>query len=178
MAAPRTARTQCRGKRAGFPRHRRRAGDGNRTRTVSFEGLGLQEPSRLVGPKSGACRAFRVPQRQMAGRRSGSSLSLGQRPVECCASRRHRCPRQARRGESLLPSPSGTAHRAGHAGGWPTAWPLPCNVFGLVPPPRSVSSHSQRRQRGLRRSAACACRPIVQAARQGSRQRRSRRSPC
>jgi hypothetical protein len=53
----------------GVPRHRSRAGDGNRTRTVSLEALGLLALSSLVNAKSGACRAFRVPQRHMAGRR-------------------------------------------------------------------------------------------------------------
>ena len=55
---------------------------------ASVEGLGLQAPSWLVSVKSGKCRAFRVPQRQMAGRRSSSSLWLGVRPIEYCGSRR------------------------------------------------------------------------------------------
>jgi hypothetical protein len=41
----------------------------------------------------------------------------------------------------------------------------------------SVSPRSRPRRRGLRRSAARACRPTVRAARRGPRQRRSRPSP-
>jgi hypothetical protein len=72
----------------------RGAGDRDRTGMASLEGLRLSVAYSLVNGKSGGCRAFRVPQRQMAGRGSGSSLSLGQRAVECCGSRRHRCPRR------------------------------------------------------------------------------------
>src|SRR5688500_12249984 len=108
----------------------RGAGDRDRTGMASLEGLGLPARSWLVRAKSGACRAFRVPRREMAGRSSGSSVSLAQRPVECCGSRASVLPTPALRSESLLSSPSGTAHRAGHAGRWPTAWPLSCEMFG------------------------------------------------
>jgi hypothetical protein len=60
---------------------------------ASLEGLGLQAPSWPVSAKSGECRAFRVPLRQGPGWRSGSSLSRGHLPVECCGSRRHCSPR-------------------------------------------------------------------------------------
>jgi len=89
----------------------------------------------LAGPKSvgrlacqsrrdmavDACRAFRVPQHQMAGaeerllavaRSAGSQVLRFAAPWE---------PLPARKSEPLLSSASRTAHRAGHAGRWPTA---------------------------------------------------------
>jgi hypothetical protein len=53
----------CRGRPAnGLPRHRGGAGDGNRTRTVSLEGLVLRAVSFLVKGSPGSVRAFRLPQ--------------------------------------------------------------------------------------------------------------------
>jgi hypothetical protein len=105
----------------------RGAGDRDRTRTVSLEGMGLQVPSWLVSGKSAACRAFHVPQR-MAGRSSGSLLCQGQWPVGCCGSRRPRCPRPLRGASPFCPPPSGTAHRAGQAGRWTTVCALSCGI--------------------------------------------------
>jgi hypothetical protein len=48
----------------------------------------------------------------------------------------------AGRSESLLSSPSGTAHRAGHAEQWPTAWALSCDIFGGPPPRQRQSAQS------------------------------------
>ena len=92
---------------------------------------GLQARSWLVSTKSDACRAFRVPQRHMAGAavrlfavaRSAASPVL---PVRD-AMGAHAGPEE--RASVVLPS--GTAHRAGHAGRWPTAsrlliWALAC----------------------------------------------------
>jgi hypothetical protein len=64
-------------------------GDGNRTRTVSLEGFGSQEPFVLVSAKSRACRAFACLNANL-GPWKRSSLSLGQRPVECSRSWRLR----------------------------------------------------------------------------------------
>src|SRR5919199_2352428 len=41
------------------------AGDGNRTRMASLEGLGLEAPPSLVSAMSAGCRAFHVPPRHL-----------------------------------------------------------------------------------------------------------------
>jgi hypothetical protein len=66
----------------------------------------------LVSTMSSACCAFRMRQRHMAGWRSGSSLSLGQRPDEGCGSRRH-CAHVGPERRFPLVLPSRTAHRDG-----------------------------------------------------------------
>lgn len=106
----------------------------------------------------------------MAGRRGGSSLSLGERPVECFGSRRRRCPR--RPGERSPCRPPGPRRLTGpgRAGRWPTGCALSSDVPGGSLHCDSVSLRSRPRRRGRRRSAACACRSTVRAAQRGARQ--------
>ena len=53
---------------------------------ASLEGLGLLSPSWLVSAKSGACRAFRVPQRHRGRMEERLRPLPGPLPVECCGS--------------------------------------------------------------------------------------------
>ncbi len=59
-----TTRNRC-------PATSRGAGDGNRTRVSSLEGLGLQTLFSVVSAKFGASRAFYVPQLDVTGCRAG-----------------------------------------------------------------------------------------------------------
>src|SRR3954453_21479860 len=97
---------------------------------ASLDGLGLQASFRLVNAESGACRAFRVPQRE--GPAGGAALRCRAASFQSSAAApgaiaAHACPEE--RVPVVLPAP-GTAHRAGHAGRWPTTWPLSRDVSG------------------------------------------------
>ena len=110
--------------------------------------------------KSGGCRAFRVPQRRRGGRRSGAA-------PRCCSAR-------------CQSSAAVRRCNCGHAGaGGRRAEPQAarCAATSLADEPAPGGSstetasvpRSRPRRRGLRRSAACARRPTVRAARRGPR---------